>query len=175
MFPEISARWSLLWAKLQIPVSRQGGREMSAPRPYVTDPFHPLSSVQGNQQFLYICHNVLDISSMWYVQVCIFVNCACALVETLSPRFGAIEEVFQTIRAGVYWHKIDGICICRTNENRHFRLFRKMAKNVRFWAVNFKGQESQQIQVLWRCNVYWSTLHLYYICSIQKTALNVEN
>ena len=31
-------------AKFQIPVARQGGREMSAPRPYVTDPFHSLSS-----------------------------------------------------------------------------------------------------------------------------------
>ena len=32
-------------AKLQIPVARQGGREMSAPRPYETDPFHSLSSI----------------------------------------------------------------------------------------------------------------------------------
>ena len=31
-------------AKFQIPVVRQGGREVSAPRPYVTDPFHSLSS-----------------------------------------------------------------------------------------------------------------------------------
>ena len=31
--------------KFPIPVARQGGREMSAPRPYVTDPFHPLSSI----------------------------------------------------------------------------------------------------------------------------------
>ena len=30
-------------AKVQIPVARQGGREMSAPRPYVSDPFHSLS------------------------------------------------------------------------------------------------------------------------------------
>ena len=30
--------------KFQIPVARHGGREMSAPRPYVTDPFRPLSS-----------------------------------------------------------------------------------------------------------------------------------
>ena len=30
-------------AKFQIPVARQGGREMSAPRPCVTNPFHPLS------------------------------------------------------------------------------------------------------------------------------------
>ena len=32
-------------AKFQIPVARQGGREMSAPRPYVTEPFRPLSSI----------------------------------------------------------------------------------------------------------------------------------
>ena len=31
--------------KFQIPVARQGGREMSAPRPYETDPFHSLSSI----------------------------------------------------------------------------------------------------------------------------------
>ena len=41
-------------AKVQIPVTRQGGREMSAPRPYVTDPFLPLSSILKLQQFLYI-------------------------------------------------------------------------------------------------------------------------
>ena len=34
-------------AKFQIPVARQGGREMSAPRPYVTEPFRPLSSINN--------------------------------------------------------------------------------------------------------------------------------
>ena len=34
-------------AKFQIPVARQGGREMSAPRPNVTDPFRPLSSINN--------------------------------------------------------------------------------------------------------------------------------
>jgi len=33
--------------KFQIPVARQGGREMSAPRPYVTEPFCPLSSINN--------------------------------------------------------------------------------------------------------------------------------
>ena len=41
-------------AKFQIPVARQGGREMSAPRPYVTDPFRPLNSINNWQQSLYI-------------------------------------------------------------------------------------------------------------------------
>ena len=36
--PEVAFR-----ANFQIPVARNGGREMSAPRPYVTDPFRPLS------------------------------------------------------------------------------------------------------------------------------------
>ena len=31
---------------------------MSAPRPYVTDPFHPLGSLITIEQFLYICHSV---------------------------------------------------------------------------------------------------------------------
>ena len=52
--------------KVQIPVARQGGREMSAPRPYVTDPFHPLGSIRSNKSFLYIYQNVLFISSKWY-------------------------------------------------------------------------------------------------------------
>ena len=34
-------------AKFQIPVARQGGREMSAPRPYATDPFRPISSTSN--------------------------------------------------------------------------------------------------------------------------------
>ena len=49
----------------------QGGREMSAPRSYVTDPFHPLSSIHRRLQFLYICNGVLVLSSIWYLQVCL--------------------------------------------------------------------------------------------------------
>ena len=45
MLPEISAPEVAFGAKFQIPVARQGEREMSAPRPYVTEPFRPLSSV----------------------------------------------------------------------------------------------------------------------------------
>ena len=43
---------------------------MSAPRPFVTDPFHPLSSICNSQSFLFIYQSVPVISSMWYVQVC---------------------------------------------------------------------------------------------------------
>ena len=42
---------------------------MSAPRPYVTDPFRPLGSTSVIRQFLYIYiyKSVLVISFMWYV------------------------------------------------------------------------------------------------------------
>ena len=54
---------------------------MSAPRPYETDPFHPLGSISFIKQFLYIYNNVSVISSMWYVQMFVYDNCACALTE----------------------------------------------------------------------------------------------
>ena len=54
---------------------------MSAPRPYGTDPFHPLGSILNMKQFLYIYNSVTVISSMWYVQMVVYDNCACALTE----------------------------------------------------------------------------------------------
>ena len=54
---------------------------MSAPRPYGTDPFHPLGSIPNMEQFLYIYNSVPVISSMWYVQTFLLDNCACALTE----------------------------------------------------------------------------------------------
>ena len=48
---------------------------MSAPRPYWTDPFHPLGSISNMKQFLYIYNNVPVISSMWYVQ-CLYMTIA---------------------------------------------------------------------------------------------------
>ena len=44
---------------------REREREMSAPRPYGTDPFHPLGSVSYMKQLLYIYNTVPVISSMW--------------------------------------------------------------------------------------------------------------
>ena len=77
-------------AKFQIPVARQWGREMSAPRPFETDPFHPLGSICNIKQLLYICTNLPVISSMWDAQVCIYDNCACDLAETLKLRYSGI-------------------------------------------------------------------------------------
>ena len=54
---------------------------MSAPRPYGTDPFHPLRSISNMKQFLYIYNSVPVISSTWYVQMFVNGNCACALTE----------------------------------------------------------------------------------------------
>ena len=63
---------------------------MSAPRPFETVPFQPLGSICNIKQLLYICKNLKTVSSIWDAQVCIYVNCACALAETLKLRFRAI-------------------------------------------------------------------------------------
>ena len=55
--------------KYQISVSRQGGREMSAPRPCERDPFQPIGSTCNNKQFLYMCKSGSVMSSMWYVRL----------------------------------------------------------------------------------------------------------
>ena len=44
---------------------------MSAPRPHVTDPFRPLSSIPRQLQVLYIQIRVLLISYIWYDQMCL--------------------------------------------------------------------------------------------------------
>ena len=54
---------------------------MSAPRPYATDPFHPLGSISNMKQFPYIYNSVSVISSIWYVQMFVDGKCACALTE----------------------------------------------------------------------------------------------
>ena len=92
--------------KFQIPVARQGGREMSAPRPCVTDPFHSLGSIFNITQFLGICKSIPVISSTWYLKVrlgrCVFDNCACALL--LRPVF-CIDQICDDSR--VYKFRID--------------------------------------------------------------------
>ena len=68
--------------KFQIPVARQRGREVSAPRPYVTNPFHPLGSINITSNFhIYIkvyrffLPSGTDTSVLvWWV----INNCACA-------------------------------------------------------------------------------------------------
>ena len=64
---------------------------MSAPRPFVTDPFHPLGSIWNNYSFLFIHQSVPVISSMWYVQVCLLYGMYLAIAHVLfkntQPKF----------------------------------------------------------------------------------------
>ena len=54
---------------------------MSAPRPYETDPFHPLGSISNIKQFLYMYNSVPVISDMWYVQVYLYMKTAHVLLQ----------------------------------------------------------------------------------------------
>ena len=78
---------------------------MSAPRPYGTDPFHPLGSISNMKQFLYIYNNVLVISSMWYVQVFVYDNCACALTESSNYDPESFLKSFFPLR--YMWVRIE--------------------------------------------------------------------
>ena len=68
---------------------------MSAPRPYETDPFHPLGSITNMKQFLYIYNNVPVISSMWYAQMFVYDNCACALTENSNDDRDSFRKSFS--------------------------------------------------------------------------------
>ena len=69
---------------------------MSAPRPYGTDPFHPLGSTSSMKQFLYIYNSVPVISSMWYVQMLVYDNCACALTKNSNYDTESFLKSFLT-------------------------------------------------------------------------------
>ena len=113
MLPEISARRSLLWVKVQIPVvtGRQWGRDKSAPRPHETDPFHPLNSIPIYKQFLYIQHRVLVISSMWCILVSFYtahLTIAHALLKKHS--FQGSELLFKSLFRAVVQVIFHTIC-----------------------------------------------------------------
>ena len=78
---------------------------MSAPRPYETDPFHPLGSIHNIDQFLYICKRIPVISSIWYVQLCVYDIYACALTEHANegsePFFKVILFVLRKMLAPI--------------------------------------------------------------------------
>ena len=76
---------------------------MSAPRPYGTDPFHPLGSIPNMKQFLYIYNSVTVISSMWYIQMFVYDNCACALKENSNYDPESFLSHFSPkVHAGVH-------------------------------------------------------------------------
>ena len=111
-------------AKFHIPVARHWGREMSARRPFVTNPFHPLGSACNNKSFLYTCQNVPVISSTWCVKVCLYMGgiwqlpmCFSKTLE-LNSRIRSIIQLILTWlrwRAGAYWYK-NLMCACRKRE-----------------------------------------------------------
>ena len=80
---------------------------MSAPKPFETDPFHPLGSICNIKQLLYICTNLPVISCMWDAQVCIYDNCACDLAETLKLRYRGIFKVMIFFFLGYMLVRID--------------------------------------------------------------------
>ena len=102
-------------AKFQIPVARQKGREMSAPRPYVTEPFRPFTSINNCQQYLYTQQH-----SSYFLHVVRSSVSRCGghltIADALLQKhfylwFMAIISVvfFHMVRAGAYWHKIHAI------------------------------------------------------------------
>ena len=70
---------------------------MSAPRPFVTDPFHPLGSIRSNESFPYICQSVPVTTSKWYVKVCLGKMCISQLRmrshRNIESRFSRIVVV----------------------------------------------------------------------------------
>ena len=71
---------------------------MWAPRPYGTDPFHPLGSISIMKQFLYIYNSVPVVSSMWYVQMFVYENCACTITENSNYDPESFLKLFFTLR-----------------------------------------------------------------------------
>ena len=103
---------------------------MSAPRPYVTEPFRPLSWINKWQQFLYIQQH----SSFFFHVVRSSVSCSepyLTLAHAFLQKhsyiwFRAILTLvfFHMVRAGVYWHHILDIHACvfavKTKRVRYF-------------------------------------------------------
>ena len=91
---------------------------MSAPRPYVTELFRPLSSINNWQQFL----NIQQHSSYFLHVVRSSASCGGAYLTIAHARlqghcyswFRAIICLmfFHMVRAGAYWHKIHDIHAC---------------------------------------------------------------
>ena len=119
MLPEISARWSLLWAKVQIPIvtDRQWGRDKSAIC------YRSLSSTQLDSYLEGISQYITDRASYFLHMVhwsefwcSILGNYTCALAETLISRFEAIIQIMLCFMPYVHvlhiCNKIDGIYAC---------------------------------------------------------------
>ena len=92
-------------------VSRyQGGKEMSALRPYKTAPFLPPALLAPYTKIIFSIYKpVSDIYSMSYL-LCVlkhstFVIYACAIARPLISRFSTILKLFCPL-CGSYWYEI---------------------------------------------------------------------
>ena len=119
MLPEIFARRSLLEPSFRyLSPGREGGREMSAPRPYVTEPFPPLSSIINWKQFLYMRqHSIYFLHVVGSSVSCggAYLTIAHALLQKHPCSwFRAIISLvfFHMVRAAVSWHKIHDTHAC---------------------------------------------------------------
>ena len=112
---------------------------MPVPRPYLTDPFHSLSSILIQQQFLYIRSDVLIISSNWYLKGYLEVfrldNCTCALAETLISKFRAIIKVFFSSILYVDVLVPTRMRIFGTNEMGHYLVANEFSYHLFFWFL----------------------------------------
>ena len=91
---------------------------MSAPRPYVTEPFRPLNSISNWQHFLYIQqHSIYFLHVVRSSVYCggAYLKIAHALLQKHSYFwFRAIISLvcFHMVRVCAYWHKIHDIHAC---------------------------------------------------------------
>ena len=65
---------------------------MSAPRPFVRDPFHPPISITNIKQFLYISESVPVMFSMWYLEWLSFYICACGYCRNIHIHLVRFEK-----------------------------------------------------------------------------------
>ena len=118
MFPVILARWSLLWAKLQIVTCRQALREGNVGPYTICD--RSLSSTKPDPWLLalYIPHRVVVICSMWYIQVCQ------STVHIWQLRMSSCRNSHFKVQCHYSSHVVFHTCMCwwiRPNR-RHLRM-----------------------------------------------------
>ena len=126
-------------SKFQIPVPRHWGREMSAPRPCVRDPFHPLGSVYCTRHaslFKSNCTSYLFhvVSANVFRYSFLLDNCAFPRLRLLSSEYWTIIRLsslpyclFRCTLKQNKWQFIIGIF--SANQIRHYCL--------RYFAINF--------------------------------------
>ena len=116
---------------------------MSAPRPYVKDPFHPLGSVSSNLSFLYIYESVTSYffhvvrkSASLHDRYLTIVH---VLFKHILPKvkndYSRYFD-FHTLRARSNYHKIHGIFVYA------------FAEQTKFFIIS-----CHHIKCLWSCCV----------------------